>query len=144
MNPKVIEVVHAQAQKFGVTTDAVLGRDATRRASAARRAVWAALHTRYPGGEFPIPVLAKLFDRQENVVRAGIHMHERKLLSWPRAGQGPVQIEGSNATFIMQRRLRALRARYKKLSPRDPLRATVRAECARLKNRLLELGESTS
>lgn len=125
MNAKLQAEIDKQAAAFGVTADAILGRDRSRAASAARRAVWAALMTRHAGGEFPAPKLAEIFGRQAPVVRAGAEMHRRKLLRWPR--RMPAADEAAR-----QRELARLRKRYARLSKTDPQRAAIRAECARL------------
>ena len=76
MNPIEREVAK-QAKRHGVTTEAVLGRDRTRAATMARRAVWAVLLTRYPGGAYPAAVLARAFGRQPKSIRVGAAIHER-------------------------------------------------------------------
>lgn len=136
MHERLSAEIDKQAAAFGVTREAVLGRDRTRQASAARRAVWANVITRHLGGEFPSTELARIFGRQANVIRAGVTMHRMKLLKWPRRIHSAKR---SLDVAIEQNQLRALRNRYRKMAHSNPLRSFVRAECARVSAKLKEM-----
>jgi hypothetical protein len=84
MNSRLQLELHLAAARFGTTTDAILGRQRDRVASRARRAVWAALLTRYPGGEFPAAVLARAFGRTADIIREGAEMHLSGRQQWRR------------------------------------------------------------
>lgn len=126
MNPKLRAEIEKQAKAHGVSPEDVLGVARNRAASAARRAVWANLVTRYPGGKFPASELARLFNRQPQIVLMGIKMHEQNLTRWPNQA-APSEIAA------IKRMLEVNKKRYALMGPRDPQRKAVRAECARLK-----------
>lgn len=84
MNARLQVELFLAAARFGTTPEAILGRGRDRIASKARRAVWAALLTRYPGGEFPAAVLARAFGRTADIIREGAEMHLSGRLQWRR------------------------------------------------------------
>lgn len=84
MNARLQVELFLAAARFGTTEEAILGRARDRVASRARRAVWAALLTRYPGGQFPAAVLARAFGRTADIIREGAEMHLSGRQQWRR------------------------------------------------------------
>lgn len=60
---------------YDVAPADILGRSRLPEAARARRAIWAKLLTRYPGGEFPAVALATAFGRGADIIRQGADMH---------------------------------------------------------------------
>lgn len=132
MNPKLTAEIEKQAERFGVTAEQILGRDTSRRASAARRAVWAALLTRNAGGDFPATLLAEVFNRQPQMIRDGVTMHKTGKVLWPRQNADTLSPER------LRKRLKLFYARYRETPAGDPLRPALRAEVARIRTLLGE------
>lgn len=84
MNARLQVELFLAASRYGTTEAAIMGRGRDRVASRARRAVWAALLTRYPGGEFPASKLAELFGRTADIIREGAEMHLTGRAQWRR------------------------------------------------------------
>ncbi|AEI71061.1 hypothetical protein [EBPR siphovirus 2] len=131
MDNEAMEEVLRQSKAFGVAPVAIIGDDRSRRASAARRAVWANLLTRHPGGAYPAPRLAQMFNRTPNIIRTGVKMHNEKSLSWP-------QNKRQSDREALTRRLESLRSQYRALKAGDAMRPALRAECARLQRQIAE------
>lgn len=132
MDNEAMEEVLRQSKAFDVAPIDIIGDDRSRRASAARRAVWAALLTRHPGGAFPAPRLAEMFNRTPNIIRMGVKMHNEKSLSWPQNKRLVADREK------LTQRLQSLRSKYRALKAGDPMRPAIRAECARLQKQIAE------
>lgn len=126
MNDRLKAEIEKQAAAYGVTPADVLGDVRSRAASAARRAVWAALLTRYAKGSFPATVLAAAFNRSAQTINDGAKMHAQRKTRWPSQAAPSTEAE-------IKRSLARFRKRYAALGPRDPRRFAIRAECARLK-----------
>ena len=129
MTDRLQAEIDKQAEIYGVDPADIIGPCRSRAASAARRAVWSALLTRYARGDFPAPVLAAAFNRNAQIIYDGVRMHEQRLTRWPSqaAPSTPAGIE---------RAMKSLRKRYAAMNPRDPRRKAVRAECTRLREML--------
>lgn len=84
MNARLQLELRLAALAYGVSENDILGRSRLRMAGKARRAVWAALLTRYPGGEFPASVLAREFNRTPDIIREGAEMHRTGREQWKR------------------------------------------------------------
>ncbi len=132
MDEKAMKEVVRQSKAFGVSPEEITGDDRSRRASAARRAVWAALITHHPGGAYPAPRLAEIFNRTPSIIRTGVKMHNEKSLSWPQNKKLAADRER------LTRRLESLRSKYRALKAGDPMRASIRAECTRLQQQIAE------
>lgn len=147
MNPKLAFHLNRCALAYGTTPEEILGRVSTRSASAARRAVWAALITRERGGEFTARKLSEIFGRRVSMIYLGIRMFEKESTVWRQRVRGePTQFAGEADEKFLTRRLNWLRRRYRRLDSKLFMkeRARIMEECEVLTKRQQELkGAST-
>jgi hypothetical protein len=130
MHPKLKAELAKQSRAFGVTVEDIMSKRGKRAAAAARRAVWAALLTRHPRGEFPATELGRVFDQHPRNIALGVRVHESGL-SWAELREPKRGDNESECDFLI-RQVRWLRITY---TPED-----VKEDCDKMNARIVELG----